>query len=144
MFFSLGIETPKKQGEAFGIVVPALCQEGYACFSASDTEEEIPTMATEAILMIVEDMINGGGMNIESIHNDHLLYVKNPDYAYCDLWAFVYVDLSSFSGKQKRINITLPDVLIGRIDAVVKGHKSIYKDRSHFLAQAAKKELLNV
>ncbi len=50
------------------------------------------------------------------------------------------VDLSEFEGKQQRVNITLPDVLIKRIDGFIR-KRPVYKDRSHFLAQAARREL---
>ncbi|QMR42946.1 type II toxin-antitoxin system HicB family antitoxin (plasmid) [Klebsiella aerogenes] len=52
----------------------------------------------------------------------------------------VEVDLSEFEGKPQRINISLPDTLIKRIDNAVKGNTS-YRDRSHFLAEAARHEL---
>ncbi|EOR1523346.1 type II toxin-antitoxin system HicB family antitoxin, partial [Escherichia coli] len=51
------------------------------------------------------------------------------------------VDLSEIEGKQQRINISLPDVLIRRIDGYVRESGGVYKDRSHFLAQAARHEL---
>jgi len=34
MFFTIGIETPKKDNESYGIIVPALCNNNYSCFSA--------------------------------------------------------------------------------------------------------------
>ena len=140
MFFTLGIETPTNDNEAYGVVVPALCNDKYGCFSGADNEEDIPAMATEAILLTIQDMIESGEYDISDIKNNHLSYQKNSDYAYCDTWVIIYVDVSKFSGKQKRINITLPDVLIDRIDNTVKNN-SIYKDRSHFLAEAAINEL---
>ncbi len=51
------------------------------------------------------------------------------------------IDLSAFEGKAHRINISLPDTLIKRIDNKVKAHHSYY-DRRHFLAMAARKERL--
>lgn len=52
------------------------------------------------------------------------------------------VDLSGFEGKPQRINISLPDTLIKRIDNVVVSNP-IYRDRSHFLAEDARHELNN-
>lgn len=141
MFFTLGIESPKNNNEAYGIVVPALCNDKYDCFSAADNEDEIPAMATEAILLTIQDMIESGEYDISDVKNDHLSYQKNDNYAYCDTWVIIHVDVSKFNGKQKRINITLPDVLIDRIDNAVKANHSIYKDRSNFLAEAAINEL---
>ncbi|MCX8639331.1 type II toxin-antitoxin system HicB family antitoxin [Gilliamella sp. B3172] len=51
------------------------------------------------------------------------------------------VDLSSFVSKQKRFNITLPNILIDRIDNAFKALNSFYKDLSNFLAEAAINEL---
>ncbi|MDF7667627.1 type II toxin-antitoxin system HicB family antitoxin [Orbaceae bacterium ESL0727] len=139
MFFTLGIETPKDKNTAYGIVVPALCNDKYDCFSAADNESNIPIMATEAILLVVEDMI-ASGYNIKDIHNDHISYQNDTNYAHYDTWVIINVDLSKFEGKSKRINISLPDILIDRIDSAVKS-SPIYKDRSNFLAQAAAHEL---
>ena len=56
MLFTIGIETPTNENEAYGITVPALFTEEYSCFSAADTLEEIPTQATDAIHSILEIM----------------------------------------------------------------------------------------
>lgn len=141
MFFTLGIETPNDSNTAYGIVVPALCNEKYGCYSAADKESDIPAMATEAILLTVQDMIEAGDYDINDIHNDHIAYPNSTEYGYCDTWVIIDVDLSSFVGKQKRINITLPDILIDRIDNAVKSPNSFYRDRSNFLAEAAINEL---
>lgn len=141
MFFTLGIETPSDSNTAYGIVVPALCNEKYGCYSAADKESDIPAMATEAILLTVQDMIESGDYDVTDIHNDHITYPNSTEYGYCDTWVIIDVDLSSFVGKQKRINITLPDILINRIDNVVKSPNSFYRDRSNFLAEAAINEL---
>lgn len=141
MFFTLGIETPSDSNTAYGIVVPALCNDKYSCYSAADKESDIPAMATEAILLTVQDMIESGDYDVKDIHNDHVSYKNNDEYAHCDTWVIIDVDLSSFVGKQKRINITLPDILIDRIDNAVKAPNSFYRDRSNFLAEAAINEL---
>lgn len=141
MFFTLGIETPKDNSTAYGIVVPALCNDEYSCFSAADNENDIPVMATEAILLTVQDMIESGKYDIKDIKNNHVSYKTDGQYEHCDTWVLINIDLSGFAGKQKRINITLPDILINRIDNAVKSPDSVYKDRSNFLAEAAIKEL---
>ncbi|XKM14442.1 type II toxin-antitoxin system HicB family antitoxin [Orbaceae bacterium ac157xtp] len=141
MFFTLGIESPKKDNEAYGIVVPALNNDEYSCYSAADSESDIPAMATEAILLTIQDMIASGKYDIKDIQNKHVLYKNDKEYQFCDMWIIIDVDLSGFLGKQKRINITLPDILINRIDNAVKANHSIYKDRSNFLAEAAINEL---
>ncbi|EKY3203053.1 type II toxin-antitoxin system HicB family antitoxin, partial [Cronobacter dublinensis] len=71
----------------------------------------------------------------------HLVYAAHPDYRAYDSWFAIEVDLSGLEGRQQRINITLPDTLIQRIDNRVKASAGRYRDRSHFLAQAARHEL---
>ena len=60
MLFTIGIETPTNENEAYGITVPALFTEEYSCFSAADTLEEIPTQVTDAIHSILEMMFEDG------------------------------------------------------------------------------------
>lgn len=141
MFFSVGIETPKDDSFAYGLVVPALSVEQYSCFSAADTENDIAPMATEAIQMMLETM-QEDGFNISDLHDAGFLkYKAMADYAFCDAWLLLHVDVSAFEGKPKRINISIPDTLISRIDNKVKAKPDRYRDRSHFIATAARHEL---
>ncbi|MBI1467960.1 type II toxin-antitoxin system HicB family antitoxin [Escherichia coli] len=142
MFFSVGVETPKDDHTAFGITGPAFDRFDFGCVSAADTQSEIPVMAREAILAIVEEMVLSGSYSVDDIHDDGCLtYAANQDYSHCDSWFVIDVDLSEIEGKQQRINIALPDVLIRRIDGFVRESGGVYRDRSHFLAQAARHEL---
>jgi metal-responsive CopG/Arc/MetJ family transcriptional regulator len=50
------------------------------------------------------------------------------------------VDATPFLGKSKKINVTLPELLVKQIDEV-SATTSAYKNRSEFLAQAAIHEL---
>lgn len=140
MYFSIGIEEPK-DGEAFGLVVPALCTDKFSCFSAADCQEDIAPMVTEAITMVLEQM-QEEGLQVKDIKDAGVLaYQKLTDYAFCDAWLLVHVDMAAFEGKPKRINISMPDTLISRIDNKVKTTPDKYRDRSHFLATAARHEL---
>ncbi|MBS9436896.1 CopG family transcriptional regulator [Photorhabdus noenieputensis] len=104
MFFSVGIELPKDENTAYGLVIPALCTEYYGCFSAADSKEDIAIMAREAILLTVEDMV-ANSRAIEQIKDPgYLVYAKNTEYQYIDSWFVIDVDLSEFSGKQLRID----------------------------------------
>ena len=142
MFFSVGVESPKDADTAFGISVPAFDKFDYGCVSAADTQDDIAVMAREAILAIVEEMILSGNHSVEDIFDSgFMVYAANAEYSHCDSWFMIDVDLSAFEGKQQRINIALPDVLIKRIDGYVSDSSGVYKDRSHFLAQAARHEL---
>ena len=130
MLFSVGVEYPSHDGEALGLVVPALCNDDYACFSAA-----------EAIAIVVEEMVSNGnsGDSIKDLGPRH--YRQLADYKHCDGWLLLDVDLTEFMGKPKRINVSLPDGLIQLIDSRVKASQGQYKDRSHFLAIASRHEL---
>lgn len=143
MLFSIGVETPENSGSAWGIIVPALSAYDYGCVSAADTHEEIAAMAREAILLIVEEMLLSGKYSVEQIEDGGVMrYAQDEEYADYDRWFVIEVDLSAFSGKPQRINISLPDTLLGRIDRRVSDQPGLYRDRSHFLATAARRELL--
>ncbi|KEY58615.1 type II toxin-antitoxin system HicB family antitoxin [Serratia sp. DD3] len=142
MLFSVGVETPKDEKTAYGMIVPAFSAYDYGCFSAADSQEDIAVMAREAILLTVEDMILSGKHSVSDIKDGgFMLYSANPEYLDYDTWFVIDVDLSSFEGKQQRINIALPDVLIKRIDYYIRDNQATYRDRSHFLAEAARHEL---
>ncbi|MEL4012811.1 type II toxin-antitoxin system HicB family antitoxin [Dryocola clanedunensis] len=141
MFFSVGVEMPANENEAYGMIVPALCNDDFGCVSAADSQEEIAEMVREAILLITDEMVKRG-VDITRLKDaGPFVYAANPEYAYCEQWVMVDVDLSSLEGKPQRINISLPDVLIERIDNHVKQPASGCRDRSHFLAVAARHEL---
>lgn len=142
MFFSVGVETPKADDIAYGMIVPALCDDDYGCYSAADTQEAIALMAREAILLTIEEKVLSGQYSVEQIKDaGYLVYSAYPAYADFDSWFVIHVDLSDFEGKQQRINVALPDILVCRIDNRVKENPHHYRDRSHFLAEAAKREL---
>ncbi|QZN95439.1 type II toxin-antitoxin system HicB family antitoxin [Symbiopectobacterium purcellii] len=55
-------------------------------------------------------------------------------------WAFVEIDLSRYDGKAVKLNITLPQNLLSRIDQYVAVNKD-YGSRSGFIADLARREL---
>ena len=63
-----------------------------------------------------------------------------PKYKGC-MWAWIDVDLSKYDTKTHKINITLPQFLITKIDEKVATHKTLYKSRSNYLAQLAMNDL---
>lgn len=140
MLFTIGVESPKNENEAFGLCVPALFVDNFSCFSAADTEEEIIPMVTDAIHTMLEMMIEDG-FDISTIRDKGFsFYKQQEDFDYCDTWLLVDVDISAFFGKKQRVNIVLPQYLLERIDNRVS-HSNFYKDRSHFLALASQREL---
>jgi hypothetical protein len=70
-----------------------------------------------------------------SLVDDH---VKNNEFEGA-IWAYIEVDISAFLGKTEKASVTLPKLLITRIDALVKAGK--VKSRSTFLAESALKAL---
>ncbi|WP_437609647.1 type II toxin-antitoxin system HicB family antitoxin [Erwinia sp. V71] len=58
-------------------------------------------------------------------------------------WVYIEIDTTKYLGKSERINITMPHLLIEKIDKAV-GQNSRYSSRSHFIAEAARKELSQI
>jgi predicted RNase H-like HicB family nuclease len=100
----------KESSSDFGVTVPDL----PGCFSAGATMEEALENAHEAILTHVEGLL----MDQEPIPTpssvESLLHKWNEKGA---VWALVHVDLSVLSKRAKRINITVPENLLRKIDA---------------------------
>lgn len=141
MLFSVGVEIPKSNDDAFGLIIPALCNDEYSSYSAADTQEQIPLMATDAIVMMIEEMLHDGVALNNIVDKGVLAYQQDSEYSDYDAWLMLDVDVSKLEGKPKRINISIPDVLIQRIDDYVKHSAGRYKDRSDFLATAARNEM---
>lgn len=59
-------------------------------------------------------------------------------------WLMVDVDASKYEGASKRINITLPENLIGKIDKAVSIENAKFESRSGFIAVAARELLQRV
>lgn len=55
-------------------------------------------------------------------------------------WLMIEVDILPYLGKSHKINVTLPERLIQKIDTKVNTSPN-YKTRSHFIAQACLQEL---
>lgn len=56
------------------------------------------------------------------------------------VWAVVDIDITPFLGKSHKINVTLPELLIKKVDECVSSNPN-YATRSGFLATAAINEL---
>jgi predicted RNase H-like HicB family nuclease len=127
MFYPVVIHQEKES--AFGVIVPNL----PGCFSAGDTLDEALENVTEAIDLHLEGLAEDGD-RIPAAGS--LAELKdNPDYA-DGVWVLVPVDLTRYLGKAQRINISLPNLLLTKIDRFVETHKE-YGDRSKFLADAS-------
>ncbi len=137
MLFKIGIEKPENADTAYSIVIPALCNSNYSAFSASDNFEDIVANAKDAAFNIMEEMATNGDLNLREISElNKIDFTGHPDYKDFKEWAYIDIDLDAVFGKQKRINVSLPDLLIAHIDQVVQAGGR-YKDRSDFLSKAA-------
>ncbi len=132
MFYPIAIE-PGTSDHTFGVVVPDI----PGCFSAGDTFEDAVINAKEAIEAHLESLCEDN-LDIPKA-SDVSSYFANPDYMGW-VWALVEVDITPYLGNSQKVNVTLPEALIKRIDNTV-ARLPEYKSRSGFLAQAALHEL---
>ena len=130
MKFIIAIE-PATETTGFGVVVPDL----PGCFSAGDTLDEAIAMAHEAIDLHCGTMIEDG----EDIPPGKTIaeHQADPEFAGW-VWAVVDVPVEKYLGPAEKINITLPRLLLSRIDDYARSHGAT---RSGFLAQAARKAM---
>ena len=127
MKFIIAIE-PAAEGTSYGVVVPDL----PGCFSAGDTLDEAISNAHEAIDLVCETMIEDGlDIPLGKTIAEHQ---KDPEFAGW-VWAVVDVPVEKYLGPAEKINITIPRLLLSRIDEYAKAHGAT---RSGFLAQAAR------
>ncbi|MDF5252434.1 type II toxin-antitoxin system HicB family antitoxin, partial [Vibrio parahaemolyticus] len=117
-----------------------LCNEHYSCYSASDSSKEIAAHSAEAIESILEEMLADGFDVLGLEDQGALIYKEDQSYSFCDVWLQIEIDVSKYSGKSQRVNISLPESLLAVIDRKVE-NSDLYRDRSHFLAIAARNEL---
>ncbi len=105
----------KDKNSDYGVTVPDL----PGCFSAGETLEEAAAMAEDAIQCHKEGLLLDG----DPIPEPRTLeeHQTNLDYKEA-IWMLVPVDLGKISGKAKRINITMPEAALTRIDAFAQSH----------------------
>lgn len=97
------------------------------CFSAADSWEELPTMMQEAVEAHYAD-----GERVPAPTPLERL-TNNPDYT-GGVWMLADIDLSRVNTQSVRINISLPENVVHKIDAYAKTQ---HLSRSAFLAKAA-------
>jgi predicted RNase H-like HicB family nuclease len=115
----------------YGVTVPDI----PGCFSAGDTMEEAILNATEAIECHIEGLlIDGEDYPTPKTIEYHL---QDPDFSN-GFWGIAPVDITKLSGKTKRINITVPERLLSRIDAQAA---KLGENRSSFLVAAALEQI---
>jgi predicted RNase H-like HicB family nuclease len=127
MKFIIAIESGT-QTTAWGVTVPDL----PGCFSAGDTLDEAMENAREAIDQHVGIMIEDG-VDIPPSRSLTTLQA-DPEYAGW-VWAVVDVPVEKYLGPAEKINITVPRLVLARIDDYTKAHGM---SRSGFLVEAAR------
>ena len=130
MKFIIAIE-PGDDDHAFGVVVPDL----PGCFSAGDTLDAAFENAKEAIDLWCETVLEDGGMIPSG--NSLAFHQANPEFLDW-IWSVVEVPIERYMGPAEKVNITLPRLLLSRIDDYAKAHGAT---RSGFLAQAAQQAM---
>jgi predicted RNase H-like HicB family nuclease len=113
---------------AHGITIP----DFIGCFSAADSFDAISKSVQEAIELYCEgeDMAMPVPTPLDKL-------MSNSDYV-GGIWVMVDVDVSKINTRSIRINISLPESLISRIDQEAKSRNM---SRSAFLAVSAQREM---
>ena len=130
MKFIIAIE-PATKKSAFGVVVPDL----PGCFSAGETLDDAIQHAQEAIDLHCETLIEDS-LDIPPA-TSIAKHQKDPDFAGW-IWAVVDVPVEKYLGPAEKINITVPRLILSRIDEYAKSHGAT---RSGFLVQAARQAM---
>jgi predicted RNase H-like HicB family nuclease len=96
------------------------------CYSAADELKDLPSNFQEAVEVYFdgEDLDLPSPSRLEDLKNDY-------DGGF---WMMADIDLSRISSKTKRINITMPQMVLSRIDRTTD-------NRSQFLTEAALEKL---
>lgn len=115
-------------GQHYGVTVPDL----PGCFSGGDSFDDALDSVVEAIDLHAETLIEDG--HDIPARQAIATHQANPDYA-GGVWAVVEVPVEKYFGPAEKINITLPRLLLSRIDDYTKAHGAT---RSGFLAEAAR------
>ena len=125
----------KDDDSCYGVIVPDV----PGCFGAGatfDAAMKDVRSAIDAHLSILADegVIAPIGLTVDD-------YVGVDDYKGA-IWAYVDVDISAYLGKTDKATVTLPRLLIDKIDAHVAAGGA--KSRSAFLANSAAAALSRV
>jgi predicted RNase H-like HicB family nuclease len=122
------IHVHKYQDSAYGASFPDL----PGCFAGADDLQRLPRAAQQA----VEAHFHG---ETEAVPGPSApeAWEGHEDFQ-GGFWMMVDIDLSKVNTKAVRLNISLPENLVHRIDAVAKAQ---HLSRSAFLAKAAEREM---
>ncbi|ELI6428482.1 type II toxin-antitoxin system HicB family antitoxin [Vibrio harveyi] len=125
MLYPIAIEVGNEQ-ETYGIVFPDL----PGCFSAGESLEDALANSREAVEFYLEDLAEND--KIPPTPKSLSYWQKDPEFLGW-AWSFIEIDTEPYMGKSQKINVTLPSLLIKKIDDEVKLNPTKYSSRSHFL-----------
>ncbi|MEZ2720708.1 type II toxin-antitoxin system HicB family antitoxin [Paenalcaligenes hominis] len=118
-------------------------EEGYAysatfpdipgCFTAADEIKDLPKAAQEAV-----EAHFGADTDPIPVASTPDTWLNHEDYQDGGFWMMVDIDLNKVRSRSVRLNISLPEGLVHRIDAAAKQRG---QSRSAFLASAAEHEM---
>ena len=131
MLYPIAID---KSDSSFGVRVPDI----PGCFSGGDSYEKAIESAQEAIEAHIELLIEDGETLPAATSIDN--YRDDADYV-GTVWALVDINVIRLMGKAEKINVTLPSLLIHRIDQFVAAHPE-YGSRSGFLSHIAANKVM--
>lgn len=118
----------KDTGSAYGLAFP----DFPGCFAAADALADLPRAAQKAF----EAHFGADEETIPEPSSPEQ-WTNAQDYQ-GGFWLLVELDSSKFRSRAVRLNISLPENLIPRIDAAAK---HLGQSRSAFLAQAAERAI---
>lgn len=119
----------KQSGSAYAGEFPDV----PGCFTAADDLASLTHAAQEAFKAHFET-------DVEPIPPASTpdAWMTHPDYQSGGFWMLVDININNIRPKAVRLNISLPESLVKRIDATARKRK---QSRSAFLAQAAEREM---
>lgn len=118
----------QQQDSAYGAVVPDL----PGVHSAADELESLARMIQEAV-----ELMYDGESSTPPLPSPVSAHLAQPQYQ-DGFWMLVDIDLSKVNTRAVRLNISLPEYLVGKIDKAAAARRM---SRSAFLALAAEHEL---
>lgn len=124
----------KESATDYGVIVPDV----PGCHSAGSTIDEALEMAKEAIEGHIELLFEHGDSIPSPLSVEE--HINNPDYS-DGTWAYVDVDIVELLGKTERYNITMPALLVKRLDDYLDTHPTLFRSRSDFFAKMAMKAI---
>jgi predicted RNase H-like HicB family nuclease len=120
------------ENTATGIIFPDI----PGAITAADTLEQAYAQAVEVVHLQLTELAKAGQQIPRPGKVAELR--KRPEYDGYG-WGFVEVDVTPYLGRTEKINVTLPGIVIRKIDAYVALHG--IKSRSAFLASVATEKL---